>query len=56
VLSLVQDVQVVHRTDEVHTDKLQVVHCIDEEHTDEVKSCFITYYISDVQEDNIQER
>ena len=41
MLTLVQDLQVVHSTDEEHTDKLQVVQRTDGEHTNEVKFCFI---------------
>ena len=42
VLFLVQDFQVIHSTNEEHTDKLQVIHHTDEEHTDEMKFCFIS--------------
>ena len=42
MLSLVQDLQDVHSTNEEHIDELQVVHRTDEEHTDKAKTCFIS--------------
>ena len=43
VLFLVQDLQIVHRTDEKHTNELQVIHRTDEEHTNEAKSRFMNF-------------